>query len=403
MNKSWEENIRQKLAQHEEPAPELSWAELDKALEARKKQARTVRLWPRRLTTAAACAAAVAGTVTTLWMRQADRPTDRAAALSKPAADQRHELPACLRPGKTAAQTALSAMAVTTLKKSYDNENKKVIQLEDSSTLHQEVLPQDDSQQKQKQEAAQKPAAQTSHEPRIHQYRNLFDDEAVEPGRHHPQTQLSVATYMAGSTGLGPGDDLAQLTTSPNVYRVSPPMVDATPPETRDVKHRQPVHFGLGASYRLSPHWSITAGLSYTYLHSDIHSTRGKNQSHTVQRLHYVGIPLNANYTVWQNRQLHVYVSGGGMVEKMVHGKADTQTSTDGVPTGETSDKVSMSQLQWSVNGAVGVEYVFYRGLGVYAEPGVSYYFSNGSPVETIYDEKPVNFNLNIGLRLNIK
>lgn len=39
--------------------------------------------------------------------------------------------------------------------------------------------------------------------------------------------------------------------------------------------------------------------------------------------------------------------------------------------------------------------------VGIYAEPGLSYYFDNGSNIETIYSEKPLNFNLNIGLRVS--
>lgn len=35
----------------------------------------------------------------------------------------------------------------------------------------------------------------------------------------------------------------------------------------------------------------------------------------------------------------------------------------------------------------------------MYVEPGISYYFDDGSPISTIYKEKPVNFNLNLGLR----
>ena len=40
--------------------------------------------------------------------------------------------------------------------------------------------------------------------------------------------------------------------------------------------------------------------------------------------------------------------------------------------------------------------------LSIYAEPGVAYYFDNKSSLRTIYQEKPFNFNLNLGLRFNL-
>ena len=39
--------------------------------------------------------------------------------------------------------------------------------------------------------------------------------------------------------------------------------------------------------------------------------------------------------------------------------------------------------------------------VGLYVEPGVSYYFDNGSSVSNIYKEKPLNFNLEFGLRFS--
>ena len=42
------------------------------------------------------------------------------------------------------------------------------------------------------------------------------------------------------------------------------------------------------------------------------------------------------------------------------------------------------------------------RNVGVYVEPGVSYYFDDRSTLSTIYKEKPLNFNLNLGVRYTI-
>ena len=58
--------------------------------------------------------------------------------------------------------------------------------------------------------------------------------------------------------------------------------------------------------------------------------------------------------------------------------------------------------LQWSVGASLGIGYRFNGLVGIYLEPGVSYYFDNGSFVETVYRERPLNFSLGIGLRFNL-
>ena len=57
--------------------------------------------------------------------------------------------------------------------------------------------------------------------------------------------------------------------------------------------------------------------------------------------------------------------------------------------------------LQWSVNASAGVQFDIVPSVGVYAEPGISYYFDNGSDIRTIYKDEPLNFNLNVGMRFN--
>lgn len=55
--------------------------------------------------------------------------------------------------------------------------------------------------------------------------------------------------------------------------------------------------------------------------------------------------------------------------------------------------------MQWSVNAAAGIQLNIVNSLSLYAEPGISYYFNDGSAIQTIYKEKPLNFNLNFGIR----
>lgn len=168
---------------------------------------------------------------------------------------------------------------------------------------------------------------------------------------------------------------------------------------TTHTKHKQPVKFGLSLRYCLNDRLAIESGVTYSYLSSQLSSGTDDYRYETRQTLQFVGIPLKLSYRLWNSKRLEVYAAGGGMVEKCVAGKSQTDYVLDGKVASTTNTTTKVRPLQFSVNAAAGVQLKATSRLGVYAEPGISYYFDNGSPVETIYKEKPLNFNLEMGVR----
>ncbi|MDL2304485.1 PorT family protein [Bacteroides sp. OttesenSCG-928-D19] len=150
--------------------------------------------------------------------------------------------------------------------------------------------------------------------------------------------------------------------------------------------HRQPITVGASVRKEISNGFSIETGLSYTLLKSDI-SRDGKNAGKSgEQKLHYIGIPLQANWSFVNSKNFTLYLSAGGMVEKCVYGKTLDKKNT-------------VKPLQFSLVGGLGAQYNISKQLGLYVEPGVSHFFDDGSDVETIRKENPLNFNLRAGIR----
>ncbi len=152
-----------------------------------------------------------------------------------------------------------------------------------------------------------------------------------------------------------------------------------------DIKHHQPISFGLSVRKALGKGFSLESGLTYTLLSSD--AKLADNDRQIEQKLHYIGIPLRANWNFLDKKLVTLYVSGGGMVEKCVYGKLG-------------SEKETVKPLQFSVSGAVGAQLNATKRVGVYVEPGVAYYFDDGSDIQTIRKENPFNFNIQAGIRL---
>ena len=169
-----------------------------------------------------------------------------------------------------------------------------------------------------------------------------------------------------------------------------------------EYKHRQPVRIGLNVAYRLTDRLSVESGVSYTRLSSDMKDGTKDNYSSGSQKLDYIGVPLNVKYRAFGYRRLSVYASAGLLTEKCVSGKTTHEYVISGEKKKHEAEDVAAKPWQLSVNAALGAQFDVLRNVGVYVEPGVSYYFDDRSPLSTIYKEKPLNFNLNLGIRYTI-
>lgn len=166
------------------------------------------------------------------------------------------------------------------------------------------------------------------------------------------------------------------------------------------VHHRLPVRVGASVSYDLNSRLALGSGLTYTRLRSDLREGTAANYQKSVQNLHYVGLPVNLKYTFLRAKNLSLYAQAGALAEVRVAGKRTTQYTLDHQRSGEETERIGSHPLQMSVNLAAGAQYNITPTLALYAEPGVSHHFKDNSSVPTIYEDKPTNFSLNIGVRL---
>ena len=169
-----------------------------------------------------------------------------------------------------------------------------------------------------------------------------------------------------------------------------------------EYKHRLPVRVGFNVAYRLTDRLSVESGVSYTRLSSDMKDGTKDNYSSGSQKLDYIGVPLNVKYRAFGYRRLSVYASAGLLTEKCVSGKTTHEYVISGEKKKHEAEDVAAKPWQLSVNAALGAQFDVLRNVGVYVEPGVSYYFDDRSTLSTIYKEKPLNFNLNLGVRYTI-
>ncbi len=171
---------------------------------------------------------------------------------------------------------------------------------------------------------------------------------------------------------------------------------------TTDIKHHQPIKAGVSFAYKLNERLRLGTGISYTNLTSDFHSGSESHYFTKQQVLHYIGMPLNVSYDVFQWKRLNLYASAGILAEKCVSSKVTTDFIVDNAKSETETGGLHTKPFQISANASAGIQLSITDMVGIYAEPGLSYYFDDGTDIETIYKDKPLNLNFNFGLRFTI-
>ena len=201
----------------------------------------------------------------------------------------------------------------------------------------------------------------------------------------------SKGLYRARSNGDGKKQDTESLLE----------MLSSNKASSYEAHHGAPVRVGITFAWEMTPHLSLTSGLNWTSLSSTFEESTSRMRYYTQQNLGYLGVPLRleAGFQPWKG--LRLYAGAGGMVEKGLLAHSVTSSYIGDYLEDSVSGHPDTGGLLWSVGASAGAEYRFNRSLGLYFAPGIEYHFDNGSEVKSAYTEKPLHWNVALGVRFN--
>ncbi len=148
----------------------------------------------------------------------------------------------------------------------------------------------------------------------------------------------------------------------------------------KEYVHDLPLSFGLNARYWLSDRLSVESGLEYSYLHSRL------DDIHTV--MHFAGIPLRVDYSLFNAGPVEFYTGIGGKVEKCL------KASLGGM-------RVKERDLQWSGTFNVGARSRLSKNAWIYFQPDISYYFTRTN-LTSYRTENRLGLSLRAGILFDI-
>ena len=394
----WTTDLRNHLADYQVPVEEDKlWASIQQSLAQQEKKARimTIRRW-----SAAAAACAILGVCGTYWYLHPNGQTARVlsgAQTSMSAADL---------PSTSTSPSALHLLKEAFLEK-YNPSNHQVMALADmkettvemKETAVDSIATQADvcAGERQTEELSRDEEKRTKV---LRATNGLMQNPSSDFAQNTVSSSHSVGwnmkLYAENGLVINPSlskDELMAAGGGQHTTMMDPMLEYANllskVPRKIDEKHHRPVALGLQVGVRVAPRVTLTTGVVYTKATSDFKS----DDFEATQTLHYVGVPLGINYEVWGTRRLHTYVAVGGEGDVNVANKTERN--------GEDVD-AQKDRMQWSSNASVGVQYDIAKEIGLYVEPGVKYYFDNGSDIKNTFKDKKLNFSFQLGLRWNL-
>ena len=178
---------------------------------------------------------------------------------------------------------------------------------------------------------------------------------------------------------------------------------------TQNDRHDLPFSVGLSIGIPLCKRLDLQTGINYSYAHSRFTSTNRLQGTYSErnQQLHYIGVPLMLSFRIVDRRIIKFYVSAGGACEKGLIATQHRQTfevENDALLSSQT-DHEYIKGIQGSLTANVGLAVMFFKGMGIYFEPGFTWYipaekFPQPVNSRTVH---PYNLSLTAGLRFNLK
>lgn len=170
--------------------------------------------------------------------------------------------------------------------------------------------------------------------------------------------------------------------------------------QTRQLRqHFSPLRVGLAFNYEIYPRWSIESGITYKQLSSEFSEGSSEHYIKGYQRIYYIGIPMKVDYEILSIDNLKGYVGAGLILDKCIQINQREEYFINGEYQSSQSLQSEEKPFQLSLEATAGMDYKINDRIGVFAELSAGWYFDDGSNLNTIYKERPLNLGINLGLR----
>ncbi len=409
MDNEWKNSLRERFSDYSVPEPEGLWEGIEQGI-AGKKRRKMLPVW---LVTGLAAAAAVALVVFLRPAKTVETPVD---TVERYVQDLTPDTPAPDASTSSASEDSLPVAEPATVKSVSIESVAELVEATETELVEAtETRPASFAVVSRRTLLAEATLVDTPDQTtpvlRSHENTTAFKPTDITSA---PRNRFSVGAYRFGgqetseqSQGFG-----LNRTKGPYFTRSSNngkkqdtgslmSMLAANKASSYEARHGAPVRVGVTFAWEMTPHLSLASGLDWTSLTSTFDETASGVRNNTRQNLGYLGIPLRLEAGLRPWKGLRLYAGAGGMVEKGLMANATTSSYIGDYLEETVTGHPDTGGLLWSLGASAGAEYRFNRLFSLYFAPGIEYHFDNGSEVKSAYTEKPLHWNVALGVRFN--
>lgn len=213
-----------------------------------------------------------------------------------------------------------------------------------------------------------------------------------------PTPKSKPAHWGFGFTYSGLFSRSADTTSPTSTWGPGSDQSSAEPEKWRAAHHDQPFTVALTLRRQIAPRWAVETGINYTRLSSQFTTEMPQVEFVGVQKIHCLGLPLQASWRWLEAKSWSLYTSAGATLEIPVRATRTTECRLDGTLLNGQRESFH-APLQWSVGAGLGLQYSITPSIGLFTEPHLQYFIPTESDVETYRTEHPLNFTVPFGIR----
>lgn len=220
----------------------------------------------------------------------------------------------------------------------------------------------------------------------------LVADEGFTPISHFlaDAWKIRVATNVLGlSLDMDSGDADSGPMSDPIIGNGNHVETETT----TSVHHLTPITIGVRISKEIAPSWSVESGLQYNLLRAEITHTVGLWSYVQNVRAGYLSIPVAVNYNFMRMNRAGMYVSGGLSLDIPVSASINSDVTSE--------HKRLNYPLSVSPGIGLGFEYRMTSSSMLFVQPTLNYHMMKKSEYPLLWQDKPVTFELPVGIRFS--
>ncbi|MGL5894416.1 MAG: outer membrane beta-barrel protein [Bacteroidales bacterium] len=408
MRNNFEDKIGRKIYDHGTPPPEGLWASIEQSLPPVESKVVRVPLWQRRWVAAASFMLLFSSSFLIYELTKGGDSQPIAYSGDPQVNEQIAEISTRVNELVGSPEVAAQKM----VRVASISRGVQAILASTTESVVEDTTPISERDVKQESSKSDTSSEQSDLEAAIREFEALgkantiLEDQLLANARNSrskSSRSLAIDLKNGGSTSDRMNDGFATLRRSSNNehIRIASALVDPRSGESETkITHHMPISFGVKLQKSLTDRLSLESGLVYTYMKSDLfNKTQNREED---QQLHYIGIPLSVNYSIFKSGRFDFYAKGGAQIDFNVAGKWSEKMKYEadfGKGTIESFSRELEKRPQFSLAISAGVSLELWDKFQIYAEPSVAHYFDNNSKIVNVRKERPTDFALQLGGR----